>query len=62
MALFEYFANYIWNLSVAMALVVRAGDVVIRRGANHGWANRSGKRCRVAIIRIDGRNEGGLAQ
>jgi len=62
MALFEYFANYIWTLSVAMALVVRAGDVVIQRGTNHGWANRSGKSCRIAFIRIDGRNEGGLAQ
>jgi len=35
--------------------VVRAGDIVIQRGTNHGWANRSGKNCRVAFILIDGR-------
>ena len=22
--------------------VIRAGDIVIQRGTNHGWANRSG--------------------
>jgi hypothetical protein len=34
--------------------VVRAGDIVIQRGTNHGWANRSGKPCRIAFILIDG--------
>lgn len=34
--------------------VVRAGDIVIQRGTNHGWANRSGKNCRIAFILIDG--------
>jgi uncharacterized cupin superfamily protein len=34
---------------------VRAGDIVIQRGTNHGWANRSGKTCRIAFILIDGR-------
>ena len=34
--------------------VVRAGDIVIQRGTNHGWANRSGRNCRIAFILIDG--------
>lgn len=34
--------------------VVRAGDIVIQRGTNHGWANRSGSNCRIAFILIDG--------
>lgn len=34
---------------------VRAGDIIVQRGTNHAWANRSGKNCRVAFILIDGR-------
>ena len=33
---------------------VRAGDIVVQRGTNHGWSNRSGKNCRIAFILIDG--------
>jgi hypothetical protein len=40
--------------------VVRAGDIVIQRGTNHGWANRSGKNCRIAFILIDGQFVDGL--
>ena len=40
---------------------VRAGDIVIQRGTNHGWANRSDKNCRIAFILIDGQFEDGLA-
>jgi mannose-6-phosphate isomerase-like protein (cupin superfamily) len=40
--------------------VVRAGDIVIQRGTNHGWANRSGQNCRIAFILIDGTYEDGL--
>jgi quercetin dioxygenase-like cupin family protein len=39
---------------------VRAGDIVIQRGTNHAWANRSGKSCRIAFILIDGRFTDGL--
>ncbi len=42
--------------------VVRAGDIVIQRGTNHGWANRSGRNCRIAFILIDGEFVGGLPQ
>ncbi len=40
---------------------VRAGDIVIQRGTNHGWANRSGKNCRIAFILIDGKFDADLA-
>lgn len=40
--------------------VVRQGDIVIQRGTNHGWANRSGKNCRIAFILIDGEFTDGL--
>lgn len=33
---------------------VRPGDIVIQRGTNHGWANRSDRNCRIAFILIDG--------
>jgi hypothetical protein len=38
----------------------RAGDIVIQRGTNHGWSNRSGRPCRIAFILIDGEFEEGL--
>lgn len=40
--------------------LVRQGDIVIQRGTNHGWANRSGRNCRIAFILIDGQFEDGL--
>jgi mannose-6-phosphate isomerase-like protein (cupin superfamily) len=42
-------------------VIVRAGDIVVQRGTNHGWANRSGKNCRIAFILIDGKFVDGLA-
>jgi len=33
---------------------VRAGDIVVQRGTNHGWANRTNENCRIAFILIDG--------
>ncbi len=41
--------------------IVRAGDIVIQRGTNHGWANRSDANCRIAFILIDGAFEDGLS-
>jgi mannose-6-phosphate isomerase-like protein (cupin superfamily) len=41
-------------------VTVRAGDIVVQRGTNHGWANRSGKNCRIAFILIDGEFVDGL--
>jgi len=42
-------------------VTVRAGDIVVQRGTNHGWANRSGKNCRIAFILIDGTFVDGLS-
>jgi hypothetical protein len=35
-------------------VTIKAGDIVIQRGTNHAWANRSGKVCRMAFMLIDG--------
>ena len=43
------------------AVPLRAGSVVIQRGTNHAWANRSGKVCRMLFIQIDGRYEPSIA-
>ncbi|MFM0195389.1 cupin domain-containing protein [Paraburkholderia strydomiana] len=33
---------------------LKQGDVVVQRGTNHAWANRSGKPCRMAFILVGG--------
>lgn len=33
--------------------VLRAGDVLVQRGTNHAWANRSGRPARIAFILVD---------
>lgn len=33
---------------------VGPGDIVVQRGTNHGWANRSDEPCRIAFVLIDG--------
>lgn len=32
---------------------LKQGDVMVQRGTNHGWANRSDSRARVAFVLID---------
>ena len=32
---------------------VKAGDILIQRGTNHAWVNRSGKTCRIIFVLID---------
>jgi mannose-6-phosphate isomerase-like protein (cupin superfamily) len=39
---------------------VRAGDIIVQRGTNHAWANRSGKTCRIVFVLIDGSFTDGL--
>ncbi|MFT4234269.1 MAG: cupin domain-containing protein [Microbacterium sp.] len=41
-------------------VTLRAGDVVVQRGTDHAWANRSDSVCRVAFILIDGAFDPGL--
>lgn len=35
-------------------LIARAGDIVIQRGTDHAWANRSARVARVAFVLVDG--------
>ena len=37
----------------ASTLKLKAGDILIQRGTNHAWANRSDKRARVAFVLVD---------
>ena len=41
---------------------LKAGDVVIQRGTNHAWANRSGKPCRMLFVLIDGAFDPNISQ
>jgi quercetin dioxygenase-like cupin family protein len=34
---------------------LRAGDVMVQRGTNHAWANRSKEPARLAIVLLDGK-------
>lgn len=38
----------------ASEVLLKAGCVVVQRGTNHAWANRSGKPCRMLFILVDG--------
>lgn len=40
---------------------LRQGDVVIQRGTNHAWANRSDQTCRMLFILVDGRYDPEIA-
>ncbi len=42
-------------------VLLKAGDVVVQRGTNHAWSNRSDKPCKVAFILIDGKFDPELA-
>jgi quercetin dioxygenase-like cupin family protein len=33
---------------------LKQGDIMVQRGTNHAWANRSTKRARVAFVLVDG--------
>lgn len=43
-------------------IVLNAGDVVVQRGTNHAWSNRSSKRVRMLYILIDGRFDDELSK
>jgi quercetin dioxygenase-like cupin family protein len=34
-------------------ITLRTGEVLVQRGTNHAWANRSDKPCRLAVILLD---------
>ena len=40
---------------------LKTGAVVIQRGTNHAWANRSGRMCRMLFVLVSGAYEPALA-
>ena len=45
----------IWSVLDDDETLMRTGDVLIQRGTNHAWANRSQKTARIAFVLIDGK-------
>jgi hypothetical protein len=43
----------IWSVMDEGETLMSAGDVLIQRGTNHAWANRSDKTARIAFVLID---------
>jgi hypothetical protein len=43
----------IWALLDEGETLLKAGDVVVQRGTNHAWANRSKHTCRMAFVLLD---------
>lgn len=41
--------------------LLRPGSVVVQRGTNHAWANRSGRPCRMLFVLVDGRYDPEIA-
>ena len=33
--------------------LLKAGDILVQRGTNHAWSNRSNRSCRMAAVMID---------
>ncbi|MBL8384170.1 MAG: cupin domain-containing protein [Burkholderiales bacterium] len=44
----------IWSVMDKDEKLMRAGDVLVQRGTNHAWANRSTKTARICFVLIDG--------
>lgn len=42
-------------------VALKPGSVVVQRGTNHAWANRSGKPCRMLFILVDGEYDPAIA-
>jgi mannose-6-phosphate isomerase-like protein (cupin superfamily) len=43
-------------------VLLKPGSVVVQRGTNHAWANRSGKPCRMLFVLMDGQYDPTIAQ
>ncbi len=48
----------IWAVMDVGEKKMKAGDILVQRGTNHAWANRSNKPCLVAFILIDAKPVG----
>ena len=44
----------IWAIMDDGETLMRAGDILVQRGTNHAWANRSGKNARICFVLLDG--------
>lgn len=42
-------------------VALKPGSVVVQRGTNHAWANRSGRPCRMLFVLIDGEFDPSIA-
>ncbi len=42
-------------------VALRPGSVVVQRGTNHAWANRSGAVCRMLFVLVDGEYDAAIA-
>jgi hypothetical protein len=42
-------------------VLLKEGSVVVQRGTNHAWANRSGRPCRMLFVLVDGVFEPSIA-
>jgi hypothetical protein len=45
----------IWAVMDQGETLMRTGDVLVQRGTNHAWANRSKKTARIAFVLLDGK-------
>lgn len=52
----------LWLLLDDSEVCVRPGDVVIQRGTDHAWENRSDRPARICFVLIDAKFSGELAQ
>ncbi|MGC3983063.1 MAG: cupin domain-containing protein [Steroidobacteraceae bacterium] len=44
----------IWMILDDQQVLLKAGDIVVQRGTDHAWENRSDKLCRMAFILVGG--------
>ncbi len=42
-------------------VLLKPGSVVVQRGTNHAWANRSGRPCRMLFVLVDGAYDPAIA-
>ena len=43
-------------------VLLKQGSVVVQRGTNHAWANRSERPCRMLFVLVDGSFEPSIAE
>jgi hypothetical protein len=43
----------IWAMMDVGETLLKTGDVLVQRGTNHSWSNRSDQVCRFAVVAID---------